>query len=119
VANPTRRRRIWQVGWIVFSVVNVIGGAQAAGQGEARHAFLHALLAFVGIIALQRVGRPRLEPTVEDRELAERLARLERTIDTMAVEVERVGEGQRYLTKLYSGDRDAAEQLRRREPGAP
>jgi hypothetical protein len=48
----------------------------------------------------------------------ERFARLEQTMDAMAVEIERIGEGQRFLTKvLASGDasqpvaaRDAAPQ---------
>jgi len=37
-----------------------------------------------------------------DPEIAARLARMEQAIDSMAVEMERVGEGQRFLTKVLS-----------------
>jgi hypothetical protein len=36
------------------------------------------------------------------RELAGRLARLEQALDAVAVEVERIGEGQRFLTRLLT-----------------
>lgn len=35
------------------------------------------------------------------RELAERLTRIEEAVDTMAIEVERIGEGQRFVTHLF------------------
>jgi hypothetical protein len=37
-----------------------------------------------------------------DKETAERLRRLEQSIDSIAVEVERISEGQRFVTKLMS-----------------
>jgi regulator of replication initiation timing len=36
------------------------------------------------------------------RELAERLSRMEHAVEATAVEVERIGEGQRFLTKLFT-----------------
>lgn len=36
-------------------------------------------------------------------EVTERLTRIEQAVDAIAVEVERVGEGQRYVTQLFSG----------------
>jgi hypothetical protein len=36
------------------------------------------------------------------RELTERLTRLEQAVDAVAVELERVGEGQRYVTNLFA-----------------
>jgi len=38
--------------------------------------------------------------------LEERLARLEQTMDAVAIEMERVGEGQRFLTKVFSQQRE-------------
>jgi len=35
-------------------------------------------------------------------ELYERFSRLEHAVDSVAIEVERIGEGQRYMTKLYA-----------------
>jgi len=61
------------------------------------------------------VGKPTTPP-----EVLERLERMEHSIDAIAVEVERIAEGQRFTTKLLS-DRAAAEPARlppRREPGA-
>jgi hypothetical protein len=37
-----------------------------------------------------------------DPELQERLARIEQAVDSMAIEMERVGEGQRFLTKVLA-----------------
>lgn len=46
--------------------------------------------------------RKEMEPLAGTRAADERLARLETAIDTMAVELERISEGQRYLTKLLA-----------------
>ena len=46
-------------------------------------------------------GAPQLE-----RENADRLARLETSVDAIAIEMERVSEGQRFVTKLLSESRD-------------
>jgi hypothetical protein len=35
-------------------------------------------------------------------ELTDRLSRLEQAVDAVAVELERVGEGQRYVTRLFT-----------------
>lgn len=40
-------------------------------------------------------------------ELAERLTRLEQGMDAIAVEVERIGEGQRYMTRMFAEDGSA------------
>jgi hypothetical protein len=45
-------------------------------------------------------------------EIAERLAALERAVDTIAVETERISEGQRFTTKLLS-ERTAEEKVPR------
>jgi hypothetical protein len=36
-------------------------------------------------------------------ELGDRLSRMEQAIDAIAVEVERVGEGQRFVTRMFDG----------------
>ena len=52
-----------------------------------------------------------------NRELESRLKRIEEAVDTIAIEMERMGEGQRFITKLLA-DRAPAEQLRERPAGA-
>lgn len=44
----------------------------------------------------------RSAPALQDGESAQRLARLEQGMDAIAVEVERISEGQRFVTKLLS-----------------
>lgn len=46
--------------------------------------------------------RKEMEPLATSRPNDERLARLETAIDTMAVELERISEGQRFITKLLA-----------------
>jgi hypothetical protein len=48
-------------------------------------------------------GAPSSNPTLEAR-----LARIEEAVDTIAVEMERMGEGQRFMTKLLA-ERAAAQ----------
>jgi hypothetical protein len=44
----------------------------------------------------------RSVPALQDAESAQRLARLEQGMDAIAIEIERVSEGQRFVTKLLS-----------------
>jgi hypothetical protein len=53
---------------------------------------------------------PSTNPALEGR-----LARIEDAVETIAVEIERMGEAQRFVTKLLA-DRTAAEQSRERPP---
>lgn len=46
-------------------------------------------------------------PAEQTHALEQRLARIEQTVDAIAVEMERVGEGQRFVTKLLA-DRSPA-----------
>lgn len=63
-------------------------------------------LAFASIVyALTR--RPwrrssRSAPAIQDNESAQRLTRLEQGMDAIAVEIERISEGQRFVTRLLS-----------------
>jgi hypothetical protein len=62
--------------------------------------------AFASIVyALTRRSRKRSSrsaPALQDTESANRLARLEQGMDAIAVEIERISEGQRFVTKLLS-----------------
>ena len=66
--------------------------------------FLSALLAAPLVFAWsRRIWRrgTQLVPFMP-RELEERLTRIEQTVESVAVEVERVGEGQRFVTNLFA-----------------
>jgi len=60
------------------------------------------------------------------RELAERLSRMEQAVEATAVEVERIGEGQRFLTRLFTEGESAraigagaAQPVERKQTKAP
>ena len=55
----------------------------------------------IGRAIFKRSSRPGLPPAVFT-ETAQRLERLEASVDAIAVEIERVSEGQRFVTKLLS-----------------
>ena len=64
----------------------------------------------VTTIASAWLRRPRAADSKQLQEIAERLAHLEQSVDAIAVEAERISEGQRFTTKLLS-DRDPAEKV--------
>lgn len=71
-------------------------------------AFIMAIVIAIGVPLARAYARkmdaesrnPRIPP-----EIAERLERMEQAIDSVALEVERISEGQRFTTKLLSEGR--------------
>ncbi len=71
---------------------------------------LLAVLFFPIMIArARRLWRSANVVSAVPPELVEKLATMERGIDTIAVEVERIGEGQRFVTQLLAERADAAQ----------
>ena len=64
--------------------------------------FVLAPLAVGAAMAMLRRSKRPPVPTAALTETAERLARIEQAVDAIALEVERVTEGQRFVTKLLS-----------------
>jgi hypothetical protein len=106
-----RRFTIGLVLAALFTILNIGGGVYAGMMGEMRHAGLHVVLALVGayvtwLVAARRredgaaAGMPAMAGAPS--ELSARLDNLEQSIDAIAVEVERVGEGQRFVTRLFT-----------------
>ena len=102
----SRRTKWLAVAAAIFAVVNVGGAIFAAWQDEFQHAGVHvalALLSVYGTMLLSRRREVALESAPVSREAVDdRLSSLERSIDVVAIEVERVGEGQRFMTELLS-----------------
>jgi hypothetical protein len=72
---------------------------------------LMALLFTIGKIAASIINRRRPElprPSVPLDEISRQLAVLQQTVDATAIEVERLGESQRFTTKLLAERADAA-----------
>lgn len=99
--------RRWKIGMViatVFTLVNLGGVPIAAMQGELRHTMLHVVLAVVGAIAMwahaARRGNERELQLAGVAGPGDRLEQLQQSVDAMALEVERIGEAQRYSAKL-------------------
>ncbi len=94
---------------VPFLAVNAAGGVAAAVSAEPMHAGAHAALTLLTAWWVRRLvpRRPARSAApaapAAPAALGERLAQLERAVDVVAVEVERVGEGQRYLTRVLDG----------------
>ena len=97
----TRRCKVWLVVAVLFMLVNFAGGVIAAVRGELLHAGTHAGLLLLGAYVVWLLAARR-DARVPPRELADRLTRLEQSIDAVAIEVERIGEGQRFMTRLFT-----------------
>jgi hypothetical protein len=65
------------------------------------------VLSIAGAYALGRSRRRELPSTNADNDLSDRVERVERLMETMAIEIERLGEGQRFMIKVMS-DKPAA-----------
>jgi hypothetical protein len=121
-----RRTRVWQTLAVLFVLLNVGAFVYAARMREVPHAALHVALAMVGVYLIRRLGWRRAPEAgsttaVASGEFRDRLTRLEQSIDAAALEVERIGEGQRFMTRLFSEqdgakDRPAVDAVHGEEP---
>jgi len=59
-------------------------------------------------MAIRMIRRPMRHQETLNPGVDERLSRLEQSIDAIAIEMERVSEGQRYVTRLLASDRVAS-----------
>ena len=102
----TRRSKIWLAADVLFVLGNIAGGIVAAAQGEFRHAGNHIILMAIGV-AVAWVILPKRSPVMvaeSSSGLSDGLTRLQQSLDAVAIEVERIGEGQRYVTQLLNGN---------------
>ena len=102
------RLRIWRAATVAFIVINLGGGIYAAATGEAMHAAVHAVLLVLGIAAYSGLRARRADANALPTETTERLKHLEQSLDALAIGVERVGEAQRYQTKILDEKTKAA-----------
>lgn len=72
------------------------------GLAIAAATFLLLPFAIAMAVRMMRRDAPPALPPQQGQDSAERLERLERAVDTIAIEMERVSEGQRFLTKLLT-----------------
>jgi hypothetical protein len=96
-----RSRRLWQVLAVLFCLINLGGAGMAVAMGEASHALVHLVLLGLGAPVVWLLA-PRGERQDAAGTLAteERLERLQQSLDAIAIEVERIGESQRFINKI-------------------
>jgi len=98
-----RAKVLWRVAAMLFTTVNLVGLGMAAAAGEEMHSALHVVLSLAGAAAVWRLGRQHALVDTARAERAEaRLEQLQQSIDAVALEVERIGEAQRFHAKLQS-----------------
>lgn len=104
-----RLSRGWKIFAKVFVGINIAGFIFAARDGEGGHAAAHLVLLFVGVTAYLVWRYAGSTPSTPDPvqiidPTADVLDRLQQSVDRIALDVERVGESQRYHAKIL-GDR--------------
>ena len=100
----TQRIRLWIVVAALFTLGNAVSAGFAAALGESLHAAAHLALMIGGTYAVWRLaaraGRnvsAALPPTEQRLEL------LQASVDVVAIELERLGEAQRFNAKQQAG----------------
>jgi hypothetical protein len=104
-----RGSRVWAIVAAVYAAINLAGAGYALAMGEIPHAALHVVLLpgtyfFLWLArrnnaqgALAAAGGGGRSGAFDDR-----LSQLEQSVDAVAIEVERIGEGQRFMTRVMT-----------------
>ena len=97
------RSKKWKIGAAVFTAINVAGAIYAAVLGEPGHAAVHGVLALLVVVFYLR-PRGGARSTTDDAAAAgtidEGISRLEQSLEQIALNVERIGEAQRFHAKV-------------------
>jgi hypothetical protein len=113
-----RRSKLWFVVASLFTLANLGGAGMAAVAGEVLHTAVHVGLTLLGAYFVWRLAprAPRQEMLAEE-EADPRLERIQQSLDAIGLEVERIGEAQRFTTKLVVEQADAASPKPPRDAG--
>ena len=99
----TRRITLWLAAATLFTAGNLAGAVYAALVGEPLHSGAHVALMLLGLYwawrLLTRAGGHG-QPSVPLSD--ERVEALQQSVDAVALEVERIGEAQRFRDKLQA-----------------
>jgi hypothetical protein len=98
-----RSSRFWRIGAAVYFFINAAGAVYALAMGETMHAFAHVALLVVGagIYGVLRLNSdPAQQETLAAGQANERIDHLEQALNSIALNVERIGEAQRFEKKI-------------------
>jgi hypothetical protein len=98
----TRRAKIWRLIGALFVVLNAGGAVVALLGDEPMHAALHVALLGAAYVAWRIMARSAGVDVPDALPVDERLEHLQQSLDAIAIEVERIGEGQRYAAKVLA-----------------
>ena len=99
----TRRTTLWLTAAALFTAVNLAGAVYAAVLGEPLHAGAHVALILLGLYwAWRLLSRPGHDDASTLPLTDTRLEELQQSVDAVALEVERIGEAQRFSDKLQA-----------------
>lgn len=99
------RRKVWLGAAVLFCLVNLAGAVMAAAAGELLHAEIHAGLLLLGAYYVRRIrlpGAAEIAVLAVPEELIDRLSHIELSVEALALGVERIGEGQRFITRFLA-----------------
>ena len=113
-----QRAKLWLVAASLFTLANLGGAGMAAVAGEVLHTAAHIGLLFLGAYFVWRLAprAPRQEMLAEE-EADPRLERIQQSLDAIGLEVERIGEAQRFTAKIVAERADAASPMPPRDAG--
>ena len=95
------RSRLWPAVVALFIFINVAGAGFAIAMGEPMHALAHAVMLLIGYVGwLVAPWRRRRDTAAPEQLSDERIEYLQQSVDAVALEVERLGESQRFNEKL-------------------
>src|SRR6266545_5516519 len=92
--------RFWRIAAAIFTVINVGGAIYAAAEGEPLHAGVHVALLIGTYMVWRRAPWARQQDLPAVQRADDRLEYLQQSVDAIALEVERIGEAQRFSDKL-------------------
>ena len=97
------RPGVWRALAALFTMINLVGLGWAVAESEGPHAAAHVALALLGMYAMWRLSGRAGRRDAAAPDLAElRLEQLQQSVDAIALEVERIGEAQRFNAKLQA-----------------
>lgn len=99
----TGRSKLWRALAGLYALVNVAGAAWGAAEGDEMHMMTHIVLLLLGFTAYLgwRLARRGQSQSLAQPQLGEeRIEYLQQSVDALALELERVGEAQRFADKL-------------------
>jgi hypothetical protein len=102
------RSRVWPLVAAVYAAINLAGAGYALAMAEIPHAALHIALLpgtyfFLWLARRRSAGDLQLDAMAgKPGAFDDRLSHLEQSVDAVAIEVERIGEGQRFMTRVMT-----------------